>query len=30
VPPGSVFVGEGVHDAPANVLGETLVEVRKP
>ncbi len=30
VPPGSVFVGEGVHGAPANVLADALVEVRKP
>jgi NADH-quinone oxidoreductase subunit G len=29
VPPGSVFVAEGVHGAPANLLGEPLVEVRR-
>ena len=30
VPAGSVFVGEGVRGAPANLLGEPLVEVRRP
>jgi len=30
VPAGSVFVAEGVHDAPANLLDEPLVEVRRP
>ena len=30
VPAGSVFVAEGVHDAPANLLSEPLVEVRQP
>jgi len=30
VPVGSVFVAEGVHDAPANLLTEPLVEVRRP
>ena len=30
VPAGSVFVAEGVHDAPANLLNEPLVEVRQP
>jgi NADH-quinone oxidoreductase subunit G len=29
VPAGSVFVGEGVAGAPANLLGEPLVEVRR-
>ena len=29
VPAGSVFVAEGVHDAPANLLSEALVEVRR-
>jgi NADH-quinone oxidoreductase subunit G len=29
VPAGSVFVAEGVHGAPANLLDEPLVEVRK-
>ncbi|HWM08605.1 MAG TPA: molybdopterin-dependent oxidoreductase, partial [Solirubrobacteraceae bacterium] len=29
VPAGSVFVGEGVHDAPANLLTEPLVHVRR-
>jgi NADH-quinone oxidoreductase subunit G len=29
VPAGSVFVAEGVHGAPANLLGEPLVEVRR-
>ena len=28
VPPGSVFLVEGAHDQPANVLTEPLVEVR--
>ena len=30
IPAGSVFVGEGVRGAPANLLGEPLVEVRRP
>jgi NADH-quinone oxidoreductase subunit G len=30
VPAGTVFVAEGVHDAPANLLSEALVEVRRP
>jgi NADH-quinone oxidoreductase subunit G len=30
VPAGSVFVGEGVRGAPANLLGGPLVEVRRP
>jgi NADH-quinone oxidoreductase subunit G len=29
VPPGSVFLVEGAHDQPANVLTEPLVEVRR-
>jgi len=29
VPAGSVFVAEGVPSAPANLLGEPLVEVRR-
>jgi NADH-quinone oxidoreductase subunit G len=29
VPPGSVFLVEGAHDQPANVLTEALVEVRR-
>ena len=29
VPAGSVFVGEGVRDAPANLLTEPLVTVRR-
>jgi anaerobic selenocysteine-containing dehydrogenase len=29
VPPGSVFLTEGAHDQPANVLTEPLVEVRR-